>query len=105
MSGSGNEPPMTKALAVSSPDGTYVILGDTLVSYWDGPGNEQNAIRVAEAINDVLFDSARELRHGLEQSVRLQSHYAGLLNLHDGGERLQFATADEWLARLRSLGT
>jgi hypothetical protein len=45
------------------------------------------------------------LKHALEQSVMLQSHYASLLNKHDGGKRLQFKTADEWLARLRQLGS
>jgi hypothetical protein len=46
----------------------------------------------------------RRLLHALELSVRLQSQYARILNAHDGSERRLFATADEWLARLRSLG-
>ncbi len=41
--------------------------------------------------------------HALAESVKLQSHYAGLLNQMDGGTRLQFANAEEWEARLRSL--
>lgn len=41
-----------------------------------------------------------ELREALEESVKLQSHYAELLNMYDGGRRLQFADVDEWLARL-----
>jgi hypothetical protein len=44
-----------------------------------------------------------ELRAALEESVKLQSHYAVLLNGYDGGERMQFANADAWLARLRDL--
>jgi hypothetical protein len=39
----------------------------------------------------------------LDESVNLQSHYAGLLNMHDGGQRMQFASGDEWLARLIEL--
>jgi hypothetical protein len=36
----------------------------------------------------------------LDESVKLQSHYANLLNMYDGGERMQFKTADEWMKRL-----
>jgi hypothetical protein len=35
------------------------------------------------------------LRTSLEESVKLQSHYAMLLNMHDGGKRLQFASAED----------
>ena len=45
-----------------------------------------------------------ELRDALEQSVKLQSHYAFLLNATDGGERMQFGNAQEWMDRLASLG-
>jgi hypothetical protein len=44
-----------------------------------------------------------ELQSALARSVRLQSHYAWLLNGYDGGKRLQFANASEWLERLRML--
>ena len=44
-----------------------------------------------------------ELRHALDELVHLQAHYAELLNMRDGGQRHAFATADEWLARLREL--
>ena len=40
----------------------------------------------------------------LEELVKLQSHYAGLLNQFDGGQRHQFTNADEWLARLKEIG-
>jgi hypothetical protein len=40
----------------------------------------------------------------LEESVKLQSHYAILLNHYDGGWRLQFDCAKEWLDRLTLLG-
>jgi len=42
-----------------------------------------------------------ELWYALEESVKLQSHYASLLNMHDNGERIQFKDAKEWLFRLR----
>lgn len=41
-----------------------------------------------------------DLLAALEKSVELQSHYAYLLNMYDGGRRMQFASADEWRARL-----
>jgi hypothetical protein len=45
-----------------------------------------------------------ELRIALEESVKLQSHYADLLNMHDGGERIVFKSAEEWIERLREVG-
>ncbi len=53
---------------------------------------------------EELQNEARDLRHALEQSVRTQAQYAGLLNSIDGGRRLQYATADEWMAWLRAFG-
>jgi hypothetical protein len=41
------------------------------------------------------------LERALEESVKLQSHYAGLLNSYDGGTRLQFENAAHWLKRLK----
>lgn len=55
-------------------------------------------IKYAEA--DAL---AKQLRFALDQSVRLQSHYAKLLNQYDGGRRHVFKSSDEWLARLREM--
>jgi len=46
-----------------------------------------------------------DLRIALEESVKLQSHYAELLNLHDGGKRVGFKNADAWIERLRETGT
>ena len=45
-----------------------------------------------------------ELRKALQASVRLQSHYAQLLNSYDGGKRIIFNTVEEWIARLRKIG-
>ncbi len=62
---------------------------------------------VEKASFKVMFNYAEELeqklketRSALEESVKLQSHYAELLNMHDGGKRRVF-TADEWIARLK----
>lgn len=72
-------------------------FGNTAVSYrvrwgasalWAG---ELNEIRI------------HELECALVESVKLQSHYAQLLNGYDGGERMQFETAQAWLDRLRAL--
>ena len=44
-----------------------------------------------------------ELYEALVESVKLQSHYATLLNQYDGGERRTFADAHAWIQRLRDL--
>lgn len=45
-----------------------------------------------------------EVKIALEESVKLQGHYADLLNMHDGGERMIFKSATEWIERLREIG-
>jgi hypothetical protein len=45
--------------------------------------------------------SLTEVLEALEESVKLQSHYAGLLNQYDGGERRSFADGMAWILRLR----
>src|ERR1044071_4528446 len=39
------------------------------------------------------WPSYAELEGALEESVKLQSHYASLLNMYDGGRRLTFPSA------------
>ena len=54
--------------------------------------------RVSDGLHLPMTDAEmEELRKALEESVRLQSHYAELLNMYDGGKRLTFASADEWM--------
>ncbi len=68
---------------------------------------------VRDALENCLFVAGglrepgriAELEEGLRESVKLQAHYAKLLNMHDGGERMIFRTADEWLARLAEIRT
>jgi hypothetical protein len=50
----------------------------------------------------ALRDSVRLYSKALEESIKLQSHYAGILNMYDGGERLQFKDVFEWIQRLRT---
>lgn len=47
----------------------------------------------------------RELTIALRESVRLQSHYATLLNQWDGGQRMPFKDSDAWIARLKETKT
>ncbi len=44
------------------------------------------------------------LRIALQQSVSLQAHYARLLNMHDGGQRMIFETSEALVERLRKIG-
>lgn len=65
-----------------------------------------SAERMGEIIDRATAEIEKDVRviaqlwRALEESVKLQSHYALLLNSHDCGRRMQFASADEWLARL-----
>jgi hypothetical protein len=45
----------------------------------------------------------KKLEDALDESVELQSHYAHLLNMSDGGQRIVFANRWEWLERLAAL--
>jgi hypothetical protein len=50
--------------------------------------------------------SAEELYNALRESLKLQRHYAELLNMNDGGQRRLdvFASPEAWIARLRETG-
>ena len=48
-------------------------------------------------------DECTRLRAALVESIKLQSHYAQLLNQFDGGQRLQFAGVDDWMERCRAM--
>ena len=62
-------------------------------------------VKMSGLIDEHPFLRARvaKLEAALEQSVELQSHYAELLNMHDGGQRLTFANVEAWLDRLAAL--
>lgn len=42
----------------------------------------------------------KQLTIALKESLKLQSHYAELLNKYDGGHRMIFKTKEQWLNRL-----
>ena len=58
-----------------------------------------------ETERDEWHARAENLRVALEESLKLQSHYASLLNMHDGGRRIGFSSVAAWIARLRETGT
>lgn len=75
--------------------------------------NARDAERQIDRLNRIApmpkpktaTDATREqLEAALDRSVKLQSHYAGLLNQYDGGQRMTFDGADAWIARLSELG-
>jgi hypothetical protein len=70
-----------------------VTTGDPQASRTAGKGG-----RAHDASPPELWTALREL-------VTLQAHYAKLLNMHDGGERHAFASAEEWIERLRYLAS
>lgn len=45
---------------------------------------------------------ADTLRLALAESLKLQSHYANLLNEYDGGKRMTFEEPGQWLIRLKT---
>lgn len=46
-----------------------------------------------------------ELEIALSESLKLQAHYAEILNQYDGGKRRIFNDSEEWISRLRKTGT
>lgn len=44
-----------------------------------------------------------EIWVALEELVKLQSHYARILNQYDGGNRLEFQSANEWMDRQKRM--
>lgn len=73
----------------------------------------ENAITKIEQVPDLLRrwqdeDKPNGQRHeqlmvALAESVKLQSHYAALLNSYDGGERMVFVSPGHWMARLEEV--
>ena len=45
----------------------------------------------------------KRLKQLLDESFRLQVHYAELLNMHDGGERIVFENVEQFEERLKAL--
>lgn len=64
--------------------------------------SEQLAERARAYYGDK--NTAKTLTKALEESLKLQSHYAKLLNMHDGGQRMEFPTIEKWINRLQVTG-
>jgi hypothetical protein len=62
----------------------------------------EHYVHIAVAFAD---ERTRRLTVALTESLKLQRHYAGLLNMHDGGQRIIFNSVDEWIERLKYMGT
>jgi hypothetical protein len=56
-----------------------------------------------KGVMQLARDEIVALRAALDESVKLQAHYAKLLNDYDGGKRIAFGCAQEWMDRLRAL--
>lgn len=76
-------------MSIESPD---PVPPQPYLSKWDA--------RIITLQNEVF-----QLRAALDESVKLQSHYAGLLNMYDGGKRMLFADREAWMERLAALTT
>ncbi len=57
----------------------------------------------ADHVKDLSTEHA-DLLYALDESVKLQSHYATLLNQYDGGQRKPFDSGAAWLDRLKEMG-
>jgi hypothetical protein len=53
---------------------------------------------------EACANNQHEIMLALIESLELQSHYAVLLNMHDGGERKTFSSVATWIERLRECG-
>lgn len=56
-------------------------------------------------MKEIKVADIRQLMIALEESVKLQSHYAELLNMYDGGKRMKFDHVTDWINRLKETGT
>lgn len=64
--------------------------------------------RMSQEQADKKIDLMRAIAENLEttdfalrESVKLQAHYAFLLNGWDGGKRIVFTSAEEWIERVK----
>jgi hypothetical protein len=59
--------------------------------------------RTYEEQLQLLTESFKIVSEALDESIKLQSHYATLLNSYDGGKRLTFANSTAWIKRLKKI--
>lgn len=77
--------------------------GQPLVTKHNGtcPVADLEALYLSPEIVAKQERRVADLIVALDESLKLQSHYAELLNMHDGGQRKGFKNTAEWIARLR----
>lgn len=51
----------------------------------------------------LVFDRER-MSNALDEAMKLQTHYAELLNDYDGGKRVGFQSGEAWMERLEECG-
>lgn len=56
-----------------------------------------------QIVAKLVFDRFR-MSLALDEAMRLQSHYAELLNDFDGGKRVGFQSGEAWMDRLDECG-
>jgi sRNA-binding carbon storage regulator CsrA len=59
-------------------------------------------LELPERAEDTITDADR-LHSALDELIKLYGHYAELLNQFDGGRRIRFHSAGEFLARLEAV--
>ena len=90
-------------LALERPGFDYALTNIALLIDNHRPDGAAEMYEGFKALNADRHAKERETMEALGESVKLQAHYAKLLNMHDGGERIAFDSAEQWIARLREL--
>ena len=71
--------------------------------YLRGIAEKLQGVEMFDGFKRTSADRIADLLGALEELVKLQAHYAKLLNMQDGGQRIAFESAEQWLARLKEL--
>jgi hypothetical protein len=73
------------------------------MSQSDEIANLRSALERCARKNRDVIERAALLERALQESVKLQSHYAAILNDYDGGRRRQFSSSKEWIERIENM--
>lgn len=76
-------------------DNTQTKLKETIL-------NDLTLLQESNTLPDVAPKTVMIV--ALEESLKLQAHYANILNQYDGGERLIFHSVNQWMQRLKKSG-
>ena len=101
-----SQSPVALVLTASGPDA--VARANEIANKHAAVGHmaactEAIASAITQAVSEYK-DEIDRLRRGLEESVKIQAHYAHLLNGYDDGKRIAFLDGDAWLKRLDTIG-